>query len=112
MKTPAKKKIRTRRHGTPVLTRRDLAVRVAAQTQFTQLEAAEMIQKVIESIENALAEGNVVEFRDFGVFESVKRTPRIGRNSKRPTETVMIPERTVIKFRAGQKLRARLSKGK
>jgi len=46
-----------------------------------------------------------VEFRDFGVFEIATRRARIGRNPNKPTQIVQIPERKVVKFKPGRRMR-------
>ncbi len=59
-----------------------------------------------------LAEGENVEFRNFGVFQCVYRKPRVGRNPRRPEETVQIPGRWVIRFKPGKEMKTRLAKAK
>ena len=64
-----------------------------------------MIQKSLDYMTEALAQGDHIEFRDFGVFDVVTRKPRIGRNPNRPETVVQIPARKVVKFKAGRKMR-------
>ena len=51
-----------------------------------------------------------IELRNFGVFEIKVRKSRKGRNPNKPEIEVAIPERVVVKFRAGKELRERISK--
>ena len=64
----------------------------------------------LDKVVDELAEGENVEFRNFGVFQCVYRKPRIGRNPRRPEETVRIPGRWVVRFKPGKEMKARLKK--
>ncbi|MBR7137479.1 MAG: HU family DNA-binding protein, partial [Clostridia bacterium] len=46
-----------------------------------------------------------IELRNFGVFEIKVRKSRKGRNPNKPKNEVVIPERAVVKFRAGKELK-------
>jgi len=46
-----------------------------------------------------------LEFRDFGVFEVVKRKQKIGRNPKNASVPIIIPERRAVKFTPGKKMK-------
>jgi len=90
------------------MTKRDLVIRIAQQTNLKQHEIKEVIQLTLDIITNELAAGRSIEFRNFGVFEVTTRKPRIGRNPKEPTKSVTIPERVVVKFKAGKIMRERV----
>ncbi len=94
------------------LTKRDIAVRLCEETNLTQSQAYDVIQKVLDCIADHLVEGNHVEFRNFGVFDIVTRKARVGRNPHRPENEVMIPERKIVKFKASRSLLSRLNKAK
>ena len=87
------------------MTKRDFVVKVAKETGFVQNDVAVIVQQMIDCIAAELTAGKTVEFRNFGVFEVKVRKCRIGRNPKKPGETVVIPERLVVRFRAGKKLK-------
>ena len=91
------------------LTKRELACRIATETGLSQHQVSSVVQKTLDYIIESLAKRENIEFRDFGVFEIVTRKPRIGRNPKKPMETVTIPERHVVKFKPGKEMRARIS---
>ncbi len=101
-----------RRGGVPAYTKRDLVVKVAREENITQELVYDVIQRTISVMADVLVEGRAIEFRDFGVFEPVVRKARIGRNPKKPEDTVMIPDRRTIKFRPGRKFRDRLAASK
>ena len=51
------------------LTKRDLVVRISEETGLVQLQVIEVVQKTLDYITEALAKGDKVELRNFGVFE-------------------------------------------
>lgn len=87
------------------LTKRDLVVRISEETGLTQADVYTVIQKTLNYIVDALAKGDSVEFRNFGVFEIRTRRPRIGRNPNKPEQVVTIPTRKVVKFKPGKIMR-------
>ena len=64
----------------------------------------------LDGLVDELAKGGNVELRNFGVFEIKVRKSRKGRNPNAPTNEVVIPERVVVKFRAGKELKERVEK--
>jgi nucleoid DNA-binding protein len=93
------------------MTKRELVVRIAEETNLSQLEVFSVVQKTLDYITESLEKGENIEFRDFGVFEIKTRKPRIGRNPNKPENTVIIPERRVVKFKPGKEMKARVLKG-
>ncbi len=87
------------------MTKRDLVVKIAKETGFIQSDLAEVIQLTLDNIAAELMAGNSIELRNFGVFEIKVRKSRKGRNPNRPKTEVVIPERAVVKFRAGKELK-------
>lgn len=94
-----------RRGGVPAYTKRDLVQQVARDRAISQESVYAVVQGAIETLEKVLVSGRAVEFRDFGVFAPVVRKSRVGRNPKKPEDTVVIPDRRTIKFRPGRKFR-------
>ncbi len=92
------------------LTKRDLVVRISDETKFTQQQVLVIVQKALDCIAEALAKGDKVELRNFGVFEVKVRRARVGRNPNAPETDVPIPERSVVKFKAGKEMRAEVLK--
>lgn len=87
------------------MTKRDLVIRIADETGQTQEQVLEVIQKTLDYISEALAEGKTIELRNFGVFEVKIRKARIGRNPNSPDHDVPIPPRAVVKFKPGKEMR-------
>ncbi len=87
------------------MTKRDLVVRIAAETGLIQEQVLDVVQKTLDYIAQAVAEGKNVELRNFGVFEVKIRKARIGRNPNAPATDVPIPPRAVVKFKPGKEMR-------
>ena len=90
------------------MTKRDLVVKIASETGLIQSDVAAVVQKTLDYMANELADGNNIELRNFGVFEVKVRKSRKGRNPNKPENEVVIPERVVVKFRAGKELKERV----
>ena len=88
------------------LTKRDLVIRISNETGLVQQQVLEVVQKTLDYIAEALAKSDKVELRNFGVFDVKIRKARIGRNPNAPGTDVPIPERAVVKFKAGKLMRA------
>ena len=73
------------------MTKRELAVRISQETGLAQQDVHAVVQKALDYMTDALAAGDHIEFRDFGVFEVCTRKARIGRNPNRPEIVVQIP---------------------
>ena len=63
-------------------------------------------KKTLDYIAEALSKGEKVELRNFGVFEVKVRKARVGRNPNSPEKDVAIPQRAMVKFKAGKEMRA------
>ena len=60
----------------------------------------DIVQKTFDVIVDALEQGERVEIRNFGVFDSKVRKAKKGRNPKTGQE-FPVPERKVVTFKAG-----------
>jgi nucleoid DNA-binding protein len=69
-----------------------------------------VIQAFLDKMTDCLTEGSRLEFRDFGVFEVVIRKRKIGRNPKKASEPIVIPERMAVKFTPGKRMRKLIEK--
>src|ERR1043166_236624 len=92
------------------LTKRNLVVRISQDTGLIQHDVMHVVQKTLDYIGDALAKGDKVELRNFGVFEVRTRKARVGRNPNSPSTDVPIPERSVVKFKPGKEMRAEVLK--
>lgn len=87
------------------LTKRDLILRISSETKLRQSSVQAVVQKMLDHIREAVAQGTTVELRNFGVFEVHIQKARIGRNPKSPKENIKIPSRSVVKFKPGKQMR-------
>ena len=97
------------------LTKRDLVIRITEEPQamerkLIQQDVQFVIQRTLDLIAAALADHDKVELRNFGVFEVRIRKGRIGRNPHQPDVDVPIPQRAVVKFKAGKEMRTAVLK--
>jgi nucleoid DNA-binding protein len=92
------------------LTKRDLVLRICEDTGLVQQHVFDIVQRTLDHIVKALANGEKVELRNFGIFEVRVRKARIGRNPSAPGIGVPIPERSVVKFKAGREMRLGVGK--
>jgi len=69
-----------------------------------------VIQSFLDQMTDYLANGDRLEFRDFGVFEIVQRKQKIGRNPKNASVPIVIPPRPAVKFTAGKKMKKMIEK--
>jgi nucleoid DNA-binding protein len=93
------------------MTKRDLVVRISEETGLIQQDVYAVIQKTLDYIVEALAKGENIEFRNFGVFEVRMRKQRIGRNPNKPEQVVTIPTRKVVKFKPGKIMKQIITNG-
>jgi integration host factor subunit beta len=90
------------------VTKKELVNRIADRTGVTKVVAKEIIQSFLNSIIEELAEGNRLEFREFGVFESRDRAARRAQNP-RTLERVEVPAKRIVKFQVGRLMRKKVS---
>ena len=90
--------------------KRELINRVAKATRHKVDDVRPVVQKTLDYIADALAEGETIEIRDFGVFKPKVRKKRIGRYPKEPKNDIVIPEHVAVNFRAGKALKDRVNK--
>lgn len=89
-------------------TKKDIVHYVTEHTHLPQKQVQMLVQSTLDAIAHAFRAGRPVELRNFGVFELQVRKKRIGRNPNKPETDVVIPERTIIKFKAGKELKSAL----
>ncbi len=91
------------------MTRSQLIQRLAQQHPYLVHDEVERIVKTIfGKISEALARGERIELRGFGVFTVKEYASRVGRNP-RTGETVHVPAKLHPHFKSGKELRRRLN---
>jgi DNA-binding protein HU-beta len=83
----------------------DIINSVAEAAAVPRQKATLAVETIIDVMRRALARGERIELRGFGVFLVKPRKKGIGRNPKRPTEEVQIPPGFTIRFKPGKELR-------
>ena len=89
-------------------TKRNLIDRIAERTGEQQSLTKKVVQRFFDEIMAALAGGNRLEFRDFGIFEVRTTAPRMARNP-RTLKKVRVPAKRRIVFKAGRAVKERLN---
>lgn len=89
------------------LTKADMAERLFTDLGMNKRDAKELVELFFEEIRLALERGDQVKLSGFGNFDLRNKNQRPGRNPK-TGEEIPITARTVVTFRAGQKLKARV----
>jgi len=92
------------------LTKRDLVVKISGETGMGQQHVFDVIQKSLDYITDALARGDSVQLRNFGIFEVRLSKLRIGRNPRVVGSSIVIPARAIVKFKNGKIMRQRIGK--
>ena len=90
------------------LTKRDLVIRISEETGIAQQQVLDVVQRTLDYMAQALAKGDKVELRNFGVFEVRLTKSRVGRNPHKPEHDVVIPARATVKFKSGKIMRQRV----
>jgi nucleoid DNA-binding protein len=97
----------------PNFTKKELIAAInnrLSHRQLTQDDVAEVLDTMLNLIVEHLSNGDDVALRKFGQFVLVESPERIGRNPKRPSETSVIPARSMVKFRPSSETKAEVAK--
>src|SRR5271157_1666754 len=92
------------RRGIPVI-KLDIINEVVNRTGITKTKAELAVETVFESMKKALATGDRIELRGFGVFNVRPRKTGIGRNPRTGAE-VSIPPGKAVRFKPGKELQS------
>jgi len=89
------------------VTKKELIDRIADDQACKRVLVKQIIQSFLDAIVEELSNGNRLEFRDFGVFESKVRAARQAQNPK-TMDKVQVPAKRTVKFKVGRVMKARL----
>ena len=89
------------------VTRADLAEAVYEAVGLSRTESAELVERVLDLIGDALVAGQNVKLSSFGSFQVRSKNERIGRNPKTGEEVPILPRR-VMTFKASNVLKSRI----
>jgi integration host factor subunit beta len=96
-----------------IITKPELVRAVAAMTQESRDLVKTVLEVFLAEVQKALARGDSVELRGFGVWHPHLTPPRIGQKlvDGRTLGQVTIPPRPAVRFRMGKDLRQALTDG-
>jgi len=90
------------REVTPLI-KQDIVHQVIERTGLPRTKAEAAVDTVFEGLKQALASGERIELRGFGVFSVRARKTGIGRNPRTGTEVSIAPGKAV-RFKPGKEL--------
>jgi integration host factor subunit beta len=95
-------------------TKKELVDRIAddlnrnrPRSQIKRVQVKRVVQRFLDMITEELAQGNRLEFREFGVFESKLRAARLAQNPK-TLERVSVPPKRSVKFKVGRLMKEKM----
>ena len=93
------------------ITKIDITENLIEKYQLPKNEAKKVVENFFEEVRISLESGHDVKLSGFGNFELRNKASRPGRNPK-TGDLVAVSARRVVRFKPGQKLRARVEKTK
>ena len=91
------------------VTRADLAEAVYETVGLSRTESADLVERFLAIIGDALVSGQNVKLSSFGSFQVRSKNQRIGRNPKTGEEVPILP-RQVLVFKPSNVLKAKINK--
>ena len=85
------------------MNKKELIESIAKAAEISKAAAEKALKGTLDTIQEALMNGDKVTLVGFGTFSVSKRDARQGRNPQ-TGKTIAIPEKKVVKFKAGSKL--------
>lgn len=83
--------------------KQDIIQQVVERTGLPRTKAEAAVDTIVERLKRAMATGERIELRGFGVFNVRPRKTGIGRNPRTGTEVTISPGRAV-RFKPGKEL--------
>ena len=90
------------------MTKHEMVHAIVAKTGIDQRVAKQIVQMTLDGIIEVIATEGRLELRDFGVFEVRMQKARKARNP-RTGESVFVPRRPKVCFKAGKVLSAKVN---
>ena len=91
------------------MTKKDIILKISDETGLKQIDVKEVVQRTFDLIVDSLSAGDKVELRNFGIFKVKTRKGRMGRNP-RTGDGVSIPDKKVVSFKPGMKMKVDVKK--
>ena len=89
-------------------TKKELIDRIAERTGATHTFTRAVVQAFLDEFIHELVDGNRIELRDFGVFETRTTPPRLAQNPS-TLEKIQIPARRRAVFKPGKLLKNQMN---
>ena len=86
------------------MTKAELCLRVAEQTDLSKKETEALLNLILNTIADTLAAGERVQLVGFGSFEVKERAARLGRDLK-TGQPIQVPPTRAVQFKAGKNLK-------
>ncbi len=91
------------------ITRADLAEAVYSSVGLSRTESADLVERILELLSDALVDGEAVKLSSFGSFHVRSKSERIGRNPKTGEEVPILPRKVLI-FKPSNVLKSKINK--
>ncbi|WP_300408841.1 HU family DNA-binding protein [Lagierella sp.] len=88
----------------------ELLTKISEKSKLSKVESERALNAFVETVTEALADGEKVQLVGFGTFESRARKAREGRNPRNPEEVIKIPASNAPVFKAGKSLKEAVNK--
>lgn len=86
------------------MTKTELIKKLVSRSNLSPNEMREAIEIILDTIKDAMANGERIEIRDFGAFVVRELPAKLGRNP-RTGESVDVPSQRMVRFKAGKEMR-------
>ena len=90
------------------MNKKDIIEAIYARVGFSKRETGAIVDKALELLKTALAEGDSVMISAFGKFSVREKKARKGRNPK-TGETITLPARKVVTFKVSRVLKEQIN---
>ena len=92
-----------------LVTKQEFVESLAEQCDLSKAAAGRTLDAILDTLTEAMTDGEEVRFTGFGTFSSQRRRAREGVNPHDPTQKIRIRAAHVPKFKAGATLRAAIA---
>ncbi len=91
------------------VTKKEMVEQIAGNLKLKAFVVKDVVQCFMDQVIDELAQGNRLEFREFGVFEVRQCAARRAQNPK-TLERVQVPAKRKVKFKAGRVMKQKVEK--
>ena len=83
----------------------ELIEKMSEKAGMTKADAKRALDAFMATTEECLKKGDALTLIGFGTFGVTKRAARKGRNPQKPSQTIEIPAKNVVRFSVGASLK-------